>query len=999
MNLNFLNLVLLLQVITIVVRSSPPEINAISLQKRLNVAVKEKISHFNVVAEEYYFNSAPFLISNAVNMTITFDPETTLWFEVGAGVRIDNSQGLNIMGNNMKIDYDPPPFFQGTFIDVHQNSFLIKTDIGFPDPDMFYTKYSSNHANEFIQGPQFWSAKNNYTLISSNFINFNADTQITKTKEKHIYRYTPPNSTAGREILSIGDKMSVIIRLGFTYHLHKCEKVNSYNITIYSSSFMAITEFNGIGHNTYNGMKVIRRNVKNENILCGKKQRRLCFAAVASNADVFHSSGMKFGPKIRDCEFSFAMDDYCNVHSRVQISFGGIQPEIKREKDSQENVIKLVIADPRLVLDHFVPDDNPYGTVETMFNAKQGDRVSFRELKTLKLVSYGTIYSKPKQYSNDTEYYVIKAEQLLKNINKNNKQLHPLFNPLEIIGKNLIKPRLWEVEIVLSSETFISQNDDKLVLESINNRTLLFELTDWNNSGSVFENNLLHNSIDGLRWKSSNGIIRNNVWKDGNRSLTGLEITPLRSYLEGPLRIENVTIINNTFLNCQQNSFITECTGMSHRADPTFSSCSDIKRIANRYKATLPKSKHKELNVHFEPPVLVHQSFHGQHAWFSSILCPNSSELSDDLLLTMSLGGDGTPCPPPGGKPQNCSMSLYSNNGGKSWSELSDWGHEAMNEVIPLDDGSFIVLGYGTKFLPSSNNMTAVQTGWQGKLFDNGTLTRQSNFPVHFISKDKPFPPVFVRSGSVVTTKNGWITTMYGHGEGKYHTKYTQRPAIYIVETKKEDDFKSWNLISTIEWVPEMGTISDGPGEPSMTRLLNDGRILMIFRADSMKPYWKTYSSDDGYTWTIPVSMVSASNYHSQWSVKPRLRQVPNKPLLVLAGGRPGLFLWISEDFGNTWSSYNIAAIHNVNIQPTKNEPNVTKLKYNDQVVLCNNYTDHRALPQPATSSYFGISFSKDNSLVLSYDRLSDGWHGSNENGTWGNFDALFTMRVQLSLS
>ena len=61
--------------------------------------------------------------------------------------------------------------------------------------------------------------------------------------------------------------MSVIIRLGFTYHLHKCEKVNSYNITIYSSSFMAITEFNGIGHNTYNGMKVIRRNLKNENIL------------------------------------------------------------------------------------------------------------------------------------------------------------------------------------------------------------------------------------------------------------------------------------------------------------------------------------------------------------------------------------------------------------------------------------------------------------------------------------------------------------------------------------------------------------------------------------------------------------------------------------------------------------------------------------------------------------------------------------------------------------
>ena len=78
MNLVFLNLVLLLHIIIIVVRASPPEINAISLQKRLNVAVKEKISHFHVVADEYYFNNAPFLISNAVNMTITFDPETTL---------------------------------------------------------------------------------------------------------------------------------------------------------------------------------------------------------------------------------------------------------------------------------------------------------------------------------------------------------------------------------------------------------------------------------------------------------------------------------------------------------------------------------------------------------------------------------------------------------------------------------------------------------------------------------------------------------------------------------------------------------------------------------------------------------------------------------------------------------------------------------------------------------------------------------------------------------
>ena len=38
-----------------------------------------------------------------------------------------------------------------------------------------------------------------------------------------------------------------------------------------------------------------------------------------------HSSGVKKGPAVEGCEFSYAMDDYFNVHSRVQVGCGTVE--------------------------------------------------------------------------------------------------------------------------------------------------------------------------------------------------------------------------------------------------------------------------------------------------------------------------------------------------------------------------------------------------------------------------------------------------------------------------------------------------------------------------------------------------------------------------------------------------------------------------------------------------------------------------------------------------
>ena len=161
-------------------------------------------------------------------------------------------------------------------------------------------------------------------------------------------------------------------------------------------------------------------------------------------------------------------------------------------------------------------------------------------------------------------------------------------------------------------------------------------------------------------------------------------------------------------------------------------------------------------------------------------------------------------------------------------------------------------------------------------------------------------------------------------------------------------------------------------------------------------PYWKSYSSDNGVTWSTPIEMISVNGV-GQWSVKPRIRSVPGTNILILCGGRPGLFLWISENLGDSWTTFNIAKIHNDHlpvVSPTY--PLSSELMYTASVVNCTNWTDARATP-PATSSYFGVAFTQTGQLVISYDRLSNGWHGASPKGAWGSFDAMFTMRVTIT--
>jgi hypothetical protein len=186
----------------------------------------------------------------------------------------------------------------------------------------------------------------------------------------------------------------------------------------------------------------------------------------------------------------------------------------------------------------------------------------------------------------------------------------------------------------------------------------LIDADGWSNAGARVEGSHFFGGIDGLRWKSSGGAIVDTLWEHAVSS-TGLEVTPLQSFLEGPLAISDVLIARNTFTDVppsQASQLITACEGMSHkRHTQPFASCSNITQRDNTFVPPQPApaptaTPPPRVSATFEDPTLVHRSYGGQHAWFSSVLAP-----AGRLVVDMSLGGDGTPCPPPG-KTQNCSM-------------------------------------------------------------------------------------------------------------------------------------------------------------------------------------------------------------------------------------------------------------------------------------------------------------------------------------------------------
>jgi hypothetical protein len=179
-------------------------------------------------------------------------------------------------------------------------------------------------------------------------------------------------------------------------------------------------------------------------------------------------------------------------------------------------------------------------------------------------------------------------------------------------------------------------------------------------------------------------------------------------------------------------------------------------------------------------------------------------------------------------------------------------------------------------------------------------------------------------------------------------------------------------------------------------------------------PLMKSLSSDEGKTWSKPV-------VSPLWSVYANVIHLPND-VLVASSGKPGIGLWVSADgLGEEWKFHNIAAIHNGLLpRPCPIGRNgASAMGYHPSLAnisSCNGNTAGLSPPPVAetpggvcidvgpamTTGYTGLAAvpsdsSNSSVVVLTYDRLSNGWAGPSAKGAWGDTDMVFSMRVHIS--
>eukprot|EP00035_Acanthoeca_spectabilis_P011423 m.201337 g.201337 ORF g.201337 m.201337 type:complete len:323 (+) comp15345_c0_seq1:5228-6196(+) len=283
--------------------SGTQESSASTLQAEISAAVRRAAPTFTVSQGVYNFNSTSLIVHKATNFTLVFEAGCELWFRLGAGVLFDECDNVTVIGNGVAIDYDPLPFFQATVVSAARstatNEFWtvdVQVDSGSLSPEGFWTTWGANPANEFVQGPQWWSGAFGAAFPR----NFSAFSSIRQSDFQRIrntsntYSYTASSRDEPRP--NVGDKITAIVRLGYTWLLHNSTRCTSRNVTIHATSSMAITEFDGQGGHVYDSVNVVRRNLSAMTEVpntCGPARNRVCLATVASNADVFHSSGCR----------------------------------------------------------------------------------------------------------------------------------------------------------------------------------------------------------------------------------------------------------------------------------------------------------------------------------------------------------------------------------------------------------------------------------------------------------------------------------------------------------------------------------------------------------------------------------------------------------------------------------------------------------------------------------------------------------------------------------
>ena len=270
---------------------------------------------------------------------------------------------------------------------------------------------------------------------------------------------------------------------------------------------------------------------------------------MGANADAFHSVDVATGPLLEGCEVSGNCDDFINVHSTIHVLYG---VDVSGCRVGQP--CSAMLIDPRLGALGNTPlagrVDMWYGTSSPVANLRRGDVLQCHLPNTKPRYARGkdgwrrwggSLRLDRPATEERNESLLAQAAAVQASINSASA------NPPLMGWKSL---KLWQVSLLT----------DTALPRLPAGGAVLCDVVRFGGRGAVVRGNFFHDlgTNGGLRWKSSGSqILDNTVLRAGNASRpptsrisTGVEISALQDWMEGPMQIDGVRVSGNRWVDC-----------------------------------------------------------------------------------------------------------------------------------------------------------------------------------------------------------------------------------------------------------------------------------------------------------------------------------------------------------------------------------------------------------------------------------------------------------------
>ena len=265
------------------------------MQTAINAAVVHGTKEYSLPDGDIWFGKQVLQITDAMNMLIHGQSNTTLWFAMGGGVRLLRCSNITL--SSVSVDYSPVPYVQATIVSISDINTTHSTyDLELAPRSSTILLADGNGPGRLWGGDQELKLQSNFPATEFNSVPPVVDpVQVNAS----VWRMTVETMINA----SVQDYVTYGGSAYLTLCLANSSRVVVQDVAIHSASSFAITELDGACGHVYRRVKVVRRNGY----------------LIASNRDVFHSIDCQTGPLIEDSEFSRAADDYISVHSTTHV--------------------------------------------------------------------------------------------------------------------------------------------------------------------------------------------------------------------------------------------------------------------------------------------------------------------------------------------------------------------------------------------------------------------------------------------------------------------------------------------------------------------------------------------------------------------------------------------------------------------------------------------------------------------------------------------------------